>query len=114
MHLPRMKHHPKYIDLGLCMNSRMRMENPWLQLQPDGPYVLEIDRASIETYHEKRKPDRRVDPSLIPQPFIGNPWSAKLVLWNLSPGLAEGDAGAHARQDFKEAMLRNLRHESQK
>jgi hypothetical protein len=90
------------------------MENPWLKIPLEAPYVLEIDREGIERYNARTaSPDRQIDTSLIPEPFIGNPRSAKLVLLNLNPGLAEGDAKAHADPGFKAAMLRNLRHESQ-
>jgi hypothetical protein len=96
------------------MDGRMRIENPWIEIRPDGPFVLEIDREDIEHYKEKKlNPDHKIDTLLIPEPFIGNPRSAKLVLLNLNPGLAEGDAKAHADPGFKAAMLRNLRHESQ-
>ena len=91
------------------------MENPWLKIPSETPYVLEIDRESIERYNAgQANPDRKIDTSLIPEPFIGNPSTAKLVLLNLNPGVAEDDARAHARRDFRTAMLLNLRHESQK
>jgi hypothetical protein len=96
------------------MDGRMRIENPWVEIQRDGPFVLEIDRESIKAYNKNRKPDHQVDTSLIPEPFIGNPRRAKLVLLNLNPSIDEGDAEAHARADFKGAMIRNLRHESQR
>lgn len=90
------------------------MENPWVKLPSQDTYVLEIDRKDIEQFNEKKlNPDHKIDTSLLPEPFIGNPRSAKLVLLNLNPGLAEGDAKAHAHPDFKAAMLSNLRHESQ-
>ncbi|MGA9308099.1 MAG: hypothetical protein WBW31_22065 [Candidatus Sulfotelmatobacter sp.] len=49
----------------------------------------------------------------IPEPFIGDPRSAKLVLLNLNPGHSEEDATAHANPEFRRAMCRNLRHEPQ-
>jgi hypothetical protein len=119
MHIPTVKCDPKgHVDLGPELDGRMRkpapIENPWLKLPCRGPHILEIDRDSIERYNAaKADPDHKIDTSLIPEPFIGNPRSAKLVLLNLNPGLAKGDAEAHARPDFRTAMLRNLRHESQ-
>jgi hypothetical protein len=118
MHIPRVKFDPQNIDLGPDMDGRMRnpspIENPWLKLPSDAPYVLEIDRKCIERYNEKKRSRaRKIDTSLIPEPFIGNPRSAKLVLLNLNPGLAEDDAEAHTRPDLKAAMFLNLRHESQ-
>jgi hypothetical protein len=114
MHLPRVRFDPKkHIDLGTCIDGRMRIENPWVEIQPDGPFVLEIDRESIQSYNEERQPDRKVDTSLIPEPFIGNPRRAKLVLLNLNPAVDVDDAKAHKRPDLRDAMIRNLRHESQ-
>lgn len=90
------------------------MENPWLKIPLEAPYVLEIDREGIERYNAGIAAlDRKIDTSLIPEPFIGNPSSAKLVLLNLNPGIAEVDAKAHSRPDFRTAMRLNLCHESQ-
>jgi len=114
MHIPRVKPDLKNIDLGAAMDGCMRIENPWTEIQPEGPFVLGIDREAIEYYNEEKNgSDKKIDTSLIPEPFIGDHRSAKLVLLSLNPGLAEGDAKAHARPDFRAAMLRNLRHESQ-
>jgi hypothetical protein len=113
MQLPRVTFDPKkHIDLGSAMDGRMRIQNPWTDIQRDGRFVLEIDREDVEHYNEKKlKPHHKVDTSLIPEPFIGNPKSAKLVLLSLNPGLEEGDAEAHARPDFRAAMIGNLHHE---
>jgi len=49
-------------------------------------------RECIERYDAgKTNSDQKIDTSLIPAPFIGKPSSAKLVLLNLNPGLAQGD-----------------------
>jgi hypothetical protein len=95
------------------MDGRMRIENPWIEIQPEGPFIPEIDREAIKYYNDQTKGSvKGIDTSLIPEPFIGNHRSPKVVLLSLNPGLAEGDAKAHARPDFRAAMLRNLRHES--
>ena len=39
---------PKSIDLSPCIDGRMRIENPWVEIQTGGPFVLGIDRGSIE------------------------------------------------------------------
>jgi hypothetical protein len=85
-----------------------------MELPAQSPYVLDIDRASIDQYNRSRfNADQRVVPESIPEPFIGNPRSAKVVLLNLNPGHSEDDANAHADLDFREAMMHNLRHEPQ-
>jgi hypothetical protein len=64
------------------------VENPWLKLPSKALYVLEIPNSLNGTMQGK---PIRSDTPLIPEPFIGNPSSAKLVLLNLNPGLAQSD-----------------------
>lgn len=117
MNIPRVSHSAEHIDLGPDASGQMRrplVENPWLTLPTQPPYVLEIDRDAIELYNsQEMEHERRIDTSLIPEPFIGNPKSAKLVLLSLNPGRDEGDTEAHSDPEFKAAMFRNLRHETQ-
>lgn len=49
----------------------------------------------------------------IPEPFIGNPDTATLVLLNLNPGHSASDERDHACELIKAAIFRNLRHEHQ-
>jgi hypothetical protein len=119
MHVPKAKPDEKeHIDLGPDLDGRMRkvspIENPWLKLPSQAPYVLEIDREWIEAYNQKKdNPDHKIDTLLIPEPFIGSPQSARLVLLSLNPGRDEEDAKVHANSDFRAALFRNLRHEPQ-
>lgn len=116
MHIPRVKLDPKNIDLGADMDGPMQkpypLGNPWLKLGEKAPYVLEIDRKSIECYNADKAENSNhcIDTSLIPEPFIGNPHSAKLVLLSLNPGRDDNDAEGHADPDFRSAMFSNLRH----
>jgi hypothetical protein len=90
------------------------MPNPWLELPAQSPYILGMDRDSIERYNERRrKDDQKVVVKSIPEPFIGNPQSATVVLLSLNPGHSEDDVKAHTDADFREAMIRNLQHEPQ-
>jgi len=73
-----------------------------------------MDRSSIDQYnHSTLNGDVKVVVGSIPEPFIGNPQSAKVVLLSLNPGHSEHDAKAHSDADFRGAMMRNLRHEAQ-
>jgi len=73
-----------------------------------------MDRDSIDQYNRSvHNSDEKVIVESIPEPFIGNPESAKVVLLNLNPGHSENDTKAHSDPDFREAMMRNLRHEPQ-
>jgi hypothetical protein len=89
------------------------MQNPWSGLPSRSPYVLDIDRASIDKYNAGHKDGKKVIVDSIPEPFIGNPPSAKVVLLNLNPGHSCCDAKAHSDAAFREAMMRNLRHDAQ-
>jgi hypothetical protein len=92
------------------------MDNPWLTLDPLGSsYILGVDSAEIEGHNERiRDPARTVIVRSIPEPFIGNPASAKVVLLGLNPGHSEDDEETYrGNAEFRNTMFRNLRHESQ-
>jgi hypothetical protein len=90
------------------------MQNPWLELSGQSPYILETDRVAIERYNQSvHDDDKRVIVESVPEPFIGNPTTAKVVLLSLNPGHSEDDAKAHSDNDFRQAMMHNLRHEAQ-
>jgi hypothetical protein len=92
------------------------MDNPWLTLDPLGSsYILGVDRAEIEGHNERmRDSTRRVIVKSIPEPFIGSPESARVVLLGLNPGHSEDDQETYrGNTEFRNTMFRNLRHESQ-
>lgn len=89
------------------------MLNPWVDLPGQAPYVLQSDAATIGRYNTLHDDDKKIIVDSLPEPFIGNPKSAKVVLLSLNPGHSEEDAKAYANPDFNEAMRRNLRHEPQ-
>lgn len=86
--------------------------NPWLELSPSGPpYVLETDREYVYGRNAGR-PEHQLMVNAIPEPFIRNPETAKVVLLNLNPGYDETVKRNHSRPVIKEAIFRNLHHES--
>ncbi len=92
------------------------MRNPWLELHPHSrPYVLAQDRDDISTLNGRAsaKKDGRINLSLLPEPFIGNPKTAQVVLLNLNPGVGARDRQAHRNPVFRRAIIRNLRNEPQ-
>jgi hypothetical protein len=68
------------------------MLNPWLELPPMSPYVLEIDRNAVKQYNAKVAGEKKINFGLIPEPFIGNPETATVILLNLNPGDSPEDA----------------------
>ena len=91
------------------------MENPWLKLRPsENSYILEIDREYIRQHNESvRDEKKKVIERSIPEPFIGNLESARVVLLGLNPGHSDDDAKNHSDPEFQKAMFQNLRHELQ-
>lgn len=89
------------------------MRNPWSELPAQSPYVLDIDRTSLDKYNTLHNNHKKIIFESVPEPFIGNPQSARVVLLNLNPGHSEDDAKAHSDADFRGAMMCNLRHEVQ-
>jgi hypothetical protein len=88
------------------------MQNPWKELPLEPPYVLRADLQAITTLDSLREPNRRINGEVgsIPEHFIGNPQSAKVVLLNGNPGHDARDRDAHRNQDFGKALRLNLLH----
>jgi hypothetical protein len=88
--------------------------NPWMSLDPALPlYVLEMDRPYIERHNAKALPEHRLMLHSIPEPFIGDPKTARVVLLSLNPGHCPEDEPDHRRPAIKNAIFRNLRQEPQ-
>ena len=89
------------------------IQNPWLALEASGPpYFLETDREYICGHNERCRPEHRLMVNAIPEPFIGDPETAKVVLLNLNPGFDHTVEQDHSCPEIKEAIFRNLRRES--
>jgi toxin ParE1/3/4 len=107
---------PGQIDLRAALCERTpTMHNPWKDLPLNPPYVLRADLQAITTFNSVRQPNRRIEIEVgsIPEPFIGNSQSAKVVLLNGNPGHDVRDGDAHKDQDFGKALRLNLLHEKQ-
>jgi hypothetical protein len=82
------------------------MNNPWTELPKTPPYILPQDRGStswqIGAFNEKS----------IPEPFIGNPTTASLILLNLNPSDDPQDPATHREPRFRAALMGNLIHEA--
>jgi hypothetical protein len=93
------------------LTTLFSMTNPWTNLRVDNPYILDIDKESVAAFSRSVSNDRKLDTESIPEPFIGNPETARVVLLGLNPGHSEEDETAHKRAKFKDVLFRNLRHE---
>jgi hypothetical protein len=77
------------------------------------PYVLEVDARSLRQYDSRQKADAKLQLGSLPEPYIGAPETATLVLLLLNPGHSPDDTTAHAQTKFKETILQNLRGKEQ-
>lgn len=89
--------------------------NPWLDLPESPPYVLPSDAGAVERFNAGLKAGQeafkiQVD-SVIPEPFVGDPRTASVVVLLLNAGYKSVDDAAHADPAFLAALHKNLRHE---
>lgn len=86
------------------------ISNPWLDLPDKAPHVLPADREVLA-----RRPARAKNLRLevLPDPFIGDPVSAALVLLVLNPGFRQEDIDLNMQSKlFIEQNRLNLQHKS--
>jgi hypothetical protein len=91
------------------------MVNPWKGINDlRTSYVLDQDRARIQTDQLAERETIRVVEGSIPEPFIGSPQTATVVLLGLNPGHSDDDQ-THYQENkaFRDAIFKNLRHEAQ-
>jgi hypothetical protein len=84
--------------------------NPWAELtEQTVHYILACDQHHITQHNDAVRPDYRIIERSIPEPYIGNPLTAQVVLLGLNPGHSDADAQDYARADFRAALFNNLR-----
>jgi hypothetical protein len=89
------------------------MNNPWVGLAGDPPYVLSSDMPWVASADARiRQPTRRTRLDLLPEPFLGDPFDCRAVLLNGNPGVAGDELTWHRQRDFRQALIDNLRHEA--
>lgn len=98
------------------------MQNPWLGLSPNPPFVLECDKHQVKRFNDKAPDHFKLQLNAFPGPFMGNP-NAPVVLLNLNPGFAESDNAQQSHlsegqteivkgsDDLAELPWRNLHHQ---
>ena len=87
-------------------------DNPWEMLPATAPFVLPHDLDIVGKYNERAKGDSRLQLSVLPEPYLGNP-GAPVVLLNLNPGYhPTNDPVNHARPEFIRRNRENLLHAS--
>lgn len=88
------------------------MTNPWIHLPKRPPFILDADRDAIRPFNlTKRKSSHRIQTGLsLPEPYIGNPNTASVILLNLNPGHKQSDQRWHRNKTFRKAVRQNLHH----
>ena len=86
------------------------VRNPWLELPSRPPFVLEADRPFVAAFNRNASLNTRLRTNLLPEPFMGRPRSASVLLLQLNPGFAGNEAHWHGRPGFGGALRANLSH----
>lgn len=91
------------------------ISNPWIDLPHDPPYVLPDDAAAVDRFNASLRPGQEAFKvqveSVIPEPFVGDPRTASVVVLLLNAGYKAVDDAAHSDPGFLSALHKNLRHE---
>ena len=84
------------------------MDNPWLALPTESPYILPMDHAAVDEFNRTAADGRRVHLDVFPEPYVGSQ-DAKIVLLALNPGYCDRDREVQAEPTFAEAYWKCLR-----
>jgi hypothetical protein len=85
--------------------------NPWANWNRScPPYILDTDREFVERHNATARREHRIMHGSIPEPFIGDPRTARVVLLGLNPGHKPEAELDHARPEIRKAMFDNLHH----
>ena len=85
------------------------MDNPWLDLPQNAPYVLPQDHHAVVTFNRKADEVTLIRLGMMPEPYLGNPLAPVVVL-GLNPGF-NPNATRHETEEFYQLSRNNLRHE---
>ncbi len=80
------------------MRKGTNMQNPWTYLPTTAPYVLDQDRAAIESFNANAPSMVKIRLELLPEPFLGNV-QAPVVFLALNPGYSAEDAAFYAEAE---------------
>lgn len=91
------------------------MSNPWVDLPEEPPFVLPADADWVGSYNRERTRLRqeqcRLELASLPDPYVGDPTRARVVLLALNPGHDEEDVVHQRRPGYEAHLRRTLHHE---
>lgn len=84
--------------------------NPWLSLPKVAPYILPEDREIIKELGNKSD-GLRLD--VLPDPYVGSPYSSRVVFLLLNPGFNQSDVDLNMKNKlYVDQTLANLQHKA--
>jgi hypothetical protein len=90
------------------------MNNPWEGLPKTAPFVLKDDRGVIDELNAKfcegGKEKSLIQSDILPVPYVGNPFTASVILLTLNPGFHVEDLEHYAKEEFRTACSDNMLH----
>jgi excisionase family DNA binding protein len=90
--------------LGRGTVTRLLNPNPWAALPAEPPYVLPADRAAVDAWNAKAPPQTKIHTNLVPDPPLGKPLSAAVVVLALNPSLDDDTAAQHRDASLQQQM----------
>ena len=85
--------------------------NPWVDLPVSSPYVLVGDRQMVKKHNESAGEQYQLETTIPPQPFLGDPFRASLILLSRAPGFDEQDDVLYSWGVVAQAVRANLLHQ---
>lgn len=98
------------------------MTNPWIKLSSRPPYILKEDIDAIAKFNEKANSFHKIFVNLLPEPYCGDPFKAKIILLQLNPGVDNPIGYEDDKDDFvcklfphyKKDILKSIHHKKNK
>lgn len=87
-------------------------KNPWIDLPKSPPYILPRDGPLLDQFERKYAGELQYES--LPEPYIGDPLSASVVVLGLNPGHRPDDAAWHSRPMFVRRWKDNILHRRRK
>lgn len=84
------------------------MDNPWIKLEDEKPYVLDIDKKAIDDFNKKANENYKIRLNNITTPFAGDFAKAKILLLQLNPG-SEIPPGLEPTENHEFLIYKNLK-----
>jgi len=92
-----------------CLLYHSGMDNPWLNLPTQAPYLLASDCDAIGSFNATASANHTIHTEMYPEPFIGLP-HAPVVLLGLNPGAAKEELQPPKNPILLQAYADNLQH----